>query len=277
LPRSWSSSRPRRTRPSPCRSQGDTRRGSKRRSRPSSRSADATPARLAAVEAELLPGHKDGPAGQRLLRHIPLAGELPRRLLSCAVGRAEDGRGRDPGAERHRVRFHSTTGYYANHGSRTTPIPLTFLGPLPLTSVSAAVTPGSAAVLNSATLAPLSLSQVSSAMVRAVAADSESAARFGLVVPEEARPAIDPTSMVVLLAASAASRDRRLGRAGGGSDNSLRLPQAPEIPGPEARLAVQTARRQAGSRLSGASSGLWRQAGRICPSTLPCAVRPIAA
>jgi hypothetical protein len=118
-------------------------------------------------------------------------------------------------------------------------IPLTFLGPLPLTSVSAAATPGSAAVLNSATLAPLSLSQVSSAMVRAVAAGSEE--------PE------------------------------GGSDNSLRLPQAPEIPGPEARLAVQTARRQAGSRLSGASSGLWRPAGRICPSTLPCAVRPIAA
>ena len=80
-------------------------------------------------------------------------------------------------------------------------VPLILLGPLALTSVSAA--PGAAAVLNSATLAPISLSQVSSAMVGTAAADPESAARLGPVAPEEARPAIDPTSMVDLLAASA--------------------------------------------------------------------------
>jgi DNA-binding transcriptional regulator YdaS (Cro superfamily) len=88
-------------------------------------------------------------------------------------------------------------------------------------------------VLNSATLAPLSLSQVSSAMVRTAAADSESAARIGPVTPEQARPAIDPASMVTLLTASAEMPPQEVGAAGS-----------------EARLAVQTARGKAGSRLS---------------------------
>jgi DNA-binding transcriptional regulator YdaS (Cro superfamily) len=66
-------------------------------------------------------------------------------------------------------------------------------------------------VLNWATLAPLSLSQVSSAMVRTAAADSESAARLGPVTPEQARPAIDPASMVTLLTASAETPRRKSG------------------------------------------------------------------
>jgi DNA-binding transcriptional regulator YdaS (Cro superfamily) len=118
-------------------------------------------------------------------------------------------------------------------------VPLTFLGPLPLASVSAA--PGSAAVLNSATLAPLSLSQVSSAMVRTAAADSESAARLGPVTPEQARPAIDPASMVTLLTASAEMPPQEVGAAGSEEPEGAQIiafvcRKLPRSPNPDPKL-----------------------------------------
>jgi hypothetical protein len=77
---------------------------------------------------------------------------------------------------------------------------LAFVGPLALTSVAPAASVGAVAKLNAATLTPLSLNQVSSALIDV--ADSGSA-ELGPVVAAEARPAIDPASMVDLLSTTA--------------------------------------------------------------------------